>query len=118
MTAEIHEQTIEAPPDDVWGFMVDPAALSVWFGADAWLEPETDGRVSFRFADGSVRRGVVEQVERSRRLTWRWREHRGAGFSLEIGDASRVTIELEPVADGTLVRITETPAIAASRGAA
>jgi hypothetical protein len=29
-----------------------------------------------------------------------------------------VTIELEPVADGTLVRITETPAIAASRGAA
>jgi uncharacterized protein YndB with AHSA1/START domain len=118
MTVEIHEQTIEAPPDDVWGFMVDPAALSVWFGADAWLEPETDGRVSFRFADGSVRRGVVEQVERSRRLTWRWREHRGAGFSLEVGDASRVTIELEPLAGGTLVRITETPAIVGSRGAA
>ena len=119
MTDEVHEQTIEAPPDDVWGFMVDPAALSVWFGADAWLEPIVDGRVAFRFGDGSVRRGVVEQVERSRRLTWRWREQRGAGFALELGETSRVTIELEPVAMGTLVRITETPAIAASsRGAA
>jgi uncharacterized protein YndB with AHSA1/START domain len=119
VSVEIHEQTIEAPAADVWGFMVDPAALSVWFGADAWLEPIVDAPVSFRFADGSVRRGVVEEVERSRRLTWRWREHRGAGFSLELGEALRVTIELEPVANGTLVRITEAPAIAASsRGAA
>jgi uncharacterized protein YndB with AHSA1/START domain len=119
VSVEIHEQTIEASPSDVWGFMVDPAALSVWFGADAWLEPVVDAPVSFRFSDGSVRRGVVEQVERWRRLTWRWREQRGAGFSLELGEASRVTIELEPVPNGTRVRITETPAIAASsRGAA
>jgi uncharacterized protein YndB with AHSA1/START domain len=119
MSDEIHEQSIEAPPEDVWGFMVDPAALSVWFGADAWLDPVVEGRVAFRFADGSIRRGVVEQVDRSRRLTWRWREHRGAGFALELGEASRVTIELEPVAGGTVVRITETPAIAAStRGGA
>jgi uncharacterized protein YndB with AHSA1/START domain len=119
MSDQVHEQTIEAPPEDVWGFMVDPAALSVWFGADAWLEPVIEGRVAFRFADGSVRRGVVEQVDRSRRLTWRWREHRGAGFALELGETSRVTIELEAVADGTLVRITETPTIAASsRGVA
>jgi len=119
MGDEVHEQTIEAPPEDVWGFMVDPAALSVWFGADAWLDPVVDGPVEFRFADGSMRRGVVEQVERSRRLTWRWREQRGAGFGLQIGETSRVTIDLEPVSNGTLVRITETPAIAASsRGAA
>jgi uncharacterized protein YndB with AHSA1/START domain len=117
MSDEVHEQTIEAPPEDVWGFMVDPAALSVWFGADAWLEPIVDGVVTFRFGDGSVRRGVVEQVERSRKLTWRWREQRGAGFGLEIGETSRVTIELERIADGTLVRITETIS-ASSRGAA
>ncbi|MEP6758473.1 MAG: SRPBCC domain-containing protein [Actinomycetota bacterium] len=107
MTVEVHEQTIEAPAADVWGFMVDPAALSAWFGADAWLEPVIDGPVLFRFADGSVRRGVVEAVERPHLLTWRWREHRGAGFGLELGESSRVTIELEPVAGGTLVRITE-----------
>jgi uncharacterized protein YndB with AHSA1/START domain len=119
MTIEVHERTIEAPPADVWGFMVDPAALSVWFGADAWLDPTVGATVTFRFLDGSVRRGVVEEVERSRRLSWRWREQRGAGFGSEIGEASRVTIELEPVDDGTRVRITETPTIvASSRGAA
>ena len=109
----VHEQTIEAPPDDVWGFMVDPAALSAWFGADAWLEPVEGGAVLFRFADGSVRRGEVEAVERTRRLTWRWREHRGVGFGLELGERSTVSIELEPIADGTLVRITESDHAAA-----
>jgi uncharacterized protein YndB with AHSA1/START domain len=112
MPTEVHEQTIGAPPRDVWGFMVDPAALSAWFGADAWLEPVPDSVVRFRFADGSERRGVVEEVEHGRRLTWRWREQRGTGFGSTIGEPSTVTIELEPDADGTRVRITETPVAA------
>ena len=110
MTYERHEQTIDASPADVWRFMVDPAALSAWFGADAWLEPRVGGPVRFRFADGLERRGVVEMVELHRRLTWRWREIRGAGFGMEIGGSSTVTIELEPNDRATLVRITEMPA--------
>jgi uncharacterized protein YndB with AHSA1/START domain len=106
---EVHEQTIDAPPGDVWGFMVDPAALSAWFGADAWLEPVPHSVVCFRFIDGSERRGVVEEVQPGRRLTWRWREQRGTGFRSMIGEPSTVTIELEPAVDGTLVRITEMP---------
>ena len=106
--ADVHEQTIEAPASDVWRFMVDPAALSAWFGADAWLEPEAGGRVRFRFPDGSVRRGAVEEVEPGQRLAWRWREQRGTGFGSTIGEPSTVTIELESVEDGTRVRITET----------
>ena len=74
MGVEVHEQTIEAPPADVWGFIVDPAALSAWFGADAWLEPALGGSVLFRFADGSVRRGVVSRS--SAATSWR-----GAGAS-------------------------------------
>jgi uncharacterized protein YndB with AHSA1/START domain len=108
-----HEQTIGAPPEDVWGFIVDPAALSAWFGADAWLEPRVGSPVRFRFADGAERRGLVEEVERCRRLRWRWREHRGAGFGLELGDPSTVTIELRAVPDGTLVRIVEEPVVRA-----
>src|SRR5690242_11786119 len=114
---EVHEETIGAAPADVWGFMVDPAALSAWFGADAWLDPEVGGGVLFRFPDGSIRRGTVLEVERSRRLTWRWREQRGVGFGLALGEPTRVTIELAPVDDGTRVRITESPLVEA-RGAA
>jgi uncharacterized protein YndB with AHSA1/START domain len=113
METEAHEETIEAPPADVWGFVVDPGALSAWFGADAWLEPERDGSVRFRFAHGIERRGTVEDVTPFRAITWRWREHRGAGFGSTIGEASRVTIELLPVPTGTLVRITERPAVPA-----
>jgi uncharacterized protein YndB with AHSA1/START domain len=105
---ERHETTIAAPPADVWGFVVDPGSLSAWFGADAWLEPAPGAAVRFRSADGSVRRGVVLEVERFVRLTWRWREHRGAGFGSSIGVASTVTIELVPVEGGTRVRVTET----------
>jgi uncharacterized protein YndB with AHSA1/START domain len=116
MRADVHEETIGASPEDVWGFMVDPAALSVWFGADAWLEPEAGGAVRFRFAGGIERRGSIEEVTPFRTLTWRWREHRGAGFGSSIGDVSRVTIELHPVPDGTRVRITERPAALAAIG--
>jgi uncharacterized protein YndB with AHSA1/START domain len=109
VTPAVHETTIEAPPADVWGFVVDPGALSAWFGADAWLEAEPGAAVTFRFWDGSVRRGAVELVEPFRRLTWRWREHRGAGFGSSISEASVVTLELAPVEGGTRIRITERP---------
>jgi uncharacterized protein YndB with AHSA1/START domain len=114
-----YEQTIEASASDVWGFIIDPAALSAWFGADAWLEPVEGSAVLFRFFDGSVRRGVIERVQPFRRLAWRWREHRGAGFGSSIGEVSTVAVELEPVPTGTRVCITERPlgtAAAVSRG--
>lgn len=106
-----HEQTIEAPQADVWRFIVDPAALSAWFGADARLEPELGAAVRFRFADGSERRGAVTEVEPGRRLTWRWRELHGAGLTgLVVGEPSSVTIALRQAGDAgrTLVTITET----------
>jgi uncharacterized protein YndB with AHSA1/START domain len=105
-----HEETIRAPVDDVWIFLTDPGALSAWFGADAWLELEPGGPVRFRFADGTERRGTVIDVERGRRLTWRWRELHGAGLSLVVGAPSTVTIELVPMRDETRVRISESPA--------
>ena len=108
-TGETHEQTIEAPAEDVWRFMVDPGALSGWFAADAWLEPEVGGLVDFRFLDGSRRRGVVVDVDLHRELTWRWRSLQGAGFAMRVGEPSTVTIRLDEVKGGTRVRITERP---------
>jgi uncharacterized protein YndB with AHSA1/START domain len=114
---ERYEETIEAVPEDVWGFIVDPGALSAWFGADAWMDLAEGGAVRFRFADGTQRRGTVVEVERFRRLRWRWRQHRGAGFGLELGSASTVTIELVGDGDVTRVRITEEPETAVDASA-
>jgi uncharacterized protein YndB with AHSA1/START domain len=105
-----HEQTIGAPVADVWGFIVDPGALSAWFGADAWLAPELGAPVRFRFPDGRERRGTVTEVDPGRRLTWRWRELHGAGLTgLVVGEPSSVSIDLRASPDeiGTVVRITE-----------
>jgi uncharacterized protein YndB with AHSA1/START domain len=119
---ETHAQLIGAPADDVWAFMVDPGALSVWFGADAWLDPIPGGAVSFRFLDGSVRRGTIVELDPGQRLAWTWREHRGAGFGSSIGEDSTVTIDLVAVDGGTRVTIHEqaapTTERAASEGAA
>ncbi len=103
----VREVSIAAPPADVWEALADPAVLSAWFGADAELEPRTGAPLRFRFPDGSERRGLVEDVEPGRRLTWRWRELHGAGLDLVVGPPSTVTIELEPEGDGTRVRATE-----------
>jgi uncharacterized protein YndB with AHSA1/START domain len=113
----VHEETIGAPPADVWGFMVDPAALSAWFGADAWLDRRVGGGVLFRFADGSIRRGTVLEVDRTRRLSWRWREQRGVGFGLGSANRRASRSSSIPSTNGTAVRITESPLVEA-RGAA
>ena len=84
-----------------------------WFGADAWLVAVVGEAVRFRFADGTERRGTVEEVEPFRLLRWRWRRHRGTGFGSQIGEMSTVAIELAAVPGGTRVRIVETPAVRA-----
>jgi uncharacterized protein YndB with AHSA1/START domain len=101
------EISIRAAPQEVWDAIVEPAALSAWFGAKAELEPRASAPVRFRFPDGTERRGLVEDVVPGRRLTWRWRELHGAGLGLVVGPSSTVTIDLRPDGQHTVVRVTE-----------
>jgi uncharacterized protein YndB with AHSA1/START domain len=104
---EAREITIDATLSEVWAALVEPASLSAWFGAEAELEPRAGAAVRFRFPDGFERRGLVEDVVPGRRLTWRWRELRGAGPNLVVGPSSTVTIDLRADGDRTVVRVTE-----------
>ena len=72
------EVVLEAPLDEVWDALTDPAQLEEWFSED-----------------GEERVLVVEEVETGRRVAYTWEE--GA-----------VAIELEKVGDGTRVVVTET----------
>jgi uncharacterized protein YndB with AHSA1/START domain len=72
------EVVLEAPLDEVWDALTDPAQLEEWFSED-----------------GEERELVVEEVETRRRVAYTW-------------DESRVAIEIEEVETGTRVVVTET----------
>lgn len=100
-----HEMRIEAPPELVRRFLVEPSRITQWLATRAEIEPRPRGKVRLEFArpDGSVDVATGEVLELSaRRLVFTW------GFAgnpdLPPG-ASRVEITLEPDGAGTLVRL-------------
>ncbi len=72
------EVVVEAPLEEVWDALTDPAQLDEWFSED-----------------GEERDLVVEEVETGKRVAYTWED-------------GRVAIELEEVGDGTRVVVTET----------
>ncbi len=72
------EVVVEAPPEEVWDALTDPAQLEEWFSED-----------------GEERDLVVEEVETGKRVAYTWED-------------GRVAIEIEEVGDGTRVIVTET----------
>ena len=72
------EVVVEAPLEEVWDALTDPAQLDEWFSED-----------------GDERDLVVEEVETGKRVAYTWEE-------------GRVAIELEEVGGGTRVVVTET----------
>ena len=105
------EITIPAPPAEVWPALTHPDELSAWFGADVALDARPGGRGVFRWADGTERAAVVEDVEPGRRLAFRWLpfQRTADGEAVRV-PSTRVEITLEPVEDGTRVRVLEQPA--------
>ena len=72
------EVVLEAPVEEVWDALTDPAQVEEWFSED-----------------GAERELVVEEVEPGRRVAYTWEE-------------GEVAIELEEVDAGTRVLVTET----------
>ena len=106
---------LPANPDDVWATITTPEELSLWLGDVVELELEPGGPIVVR-EDGSTRRGVVEAAEPGRFLSFRWRRLAGAGISLEVGAATRVTFALEPHPEGTRLTVLEEPVPLATAG--
>jgi uncharacterized protein YndB with AHSA1/START domain len=98
---------VSASPNEVWVPLTTPEELSGWFGEVLDLELRPGGSLVVREADGSIRRGLVEAAEPGRSLSLRWRRLAGAGISLEVGGATRVSFVLEPEAAGTRLTVTE-----------
>ena len=92
------ERDIVVPetPDEVWEALTEPERLEEWFATEVALDARPGGEGVFRWGDGDERRAVVRELEEAERLVLDW------------ADGGSVAIELEPVEDGTLVRVVET----------
>jgi uncharacterized protein YndB with AHSA1/START domain len=87
---------VPSPPEEVWTALTDPGELEEWFASEVELEPVPGGAGVFRWGDGEERRAVVEEVDEERRFAFTW-------------EGARVSIELEPIPDGTRVTVVEEP---------
>jgi uncharacterized protein YndB with AHSA1/START domain len=89
------EIVVPEEPGEVWESLTDPERLEEWFASDVELDARPGGEGLFRWGDGNERHAVVREVEEDRRLVLDW------------DDGGTVAIELEPVVDGTRVRVVE-----------
>jgi uncharacterized protein YndB with AHSA1/START domain len=102
--AVVREVMIEASPETIWRFLVDPAAAVRWMGVAASLDPRVGGQFRVEVLPGDVASGEFVEVDRPRRLvhTWGWENPSG---SVPAGSTT-VAFDLIPRDEGTLVRVT------------
>jgi uncharacterized protein YndB with AHSA1/START domain len=104
---------IQAPPERVWRALTDKGQLSAWFqvsieddivaGTEVWMTSVHPQHAGQRWP---VR---IVELTPSRRMVWRW--HPGevvAGTDYSREPQTTVTFTLEPSAQGTRLRVSET----------
>jgi uncharacterized protein YndB with AHSA1/START domain len=99
------ERSIELETDieDVWSALTKPERLSEWFGATAVeAELRPGGRITFE-GDGTVWRGLVDEVDRPHVFAFRWLPRPGD----PLGERTRVEFRLSPVPGGTRLTVHE-----------
>jgi uncharacterized protein YndB with AHSA1/START domain len=99
------ELILPVPPARVWAALTRADQLGAWFGTQASIELRPGGEVVFTW-DGStgprgVSRGVIETVEPTRRLAFRWQVNSDHNLT------TRVEFTLESHAEGTRLLVVE-----------
>ena len=103
-TTSVERQvSIDASPETIWEFLVDPEKATRWMGMSATLEAEPGGLYRVEVIPGHTARGEFVELDPPRRLvyTWGWEE----GESSVPPGSSTIEIELVPEGDGTTVRL-------------
>ena len=97
------EVRIDADPETVFEFLVDPAKMVQWMGRSHELDPRPGGVFSCDLNGRDVASGAYVEVDRPRRVvfTWGWESEEN---STRPG-ASTVEVTLAPDGAGTLVTL-------------
>ena len=101
--AVTRELVIDASPETVWEFLVDPEKIVRWKGTEATLDPQAGGRYRVHVVPGHLAVGEVLECDPPRRLvhTWGWE-----GDENVPPGSTTVEYELVPEGDGTRLRFT------------
>jgi len=89
------EIVVPEAPEEVWEALTESERLEEWFATEVELDARPGGSGLFRWGDGEERSAVVRELEESERMVLDW------------DDGGSVVLELEPVVEGTLVRVVE-----------
>ena len=97
--------TLTSAPSDVWRALTTADGLSAWFGERATIDLRPGGAATMTFAGGMTVEMRIERVEKPTAFAYTWRLP-----DLPENDPRRTYVEftLEPVGDGTLLRVVET----------
>ena len=100
----VHEVIVSVPPEEVFEFFTDAARLVRWIGLSASLTAVEDGEFCFEIVPGQYCRGSYVEITPPVfvSFTWGWTD---PAWRLPPG-SSLVSVELEPLGDGTRVRLT------------
>jgi uncharacterized protein YndB with AHSA1/START domain len=104
-TSVERELTIDARPETVWEFLVDPEKATRWMGSAASLDARPGGEYRVDVIAGHVASGEFVEVERPRRLVWTfgW-ETEASGPNPVPPRSSTIEVELEPRGEATTLR--------------
>ena len=93
------EISIDASPETVWEFLVDPDKATRWMGQSATLEAEPGGLYRVEVIPGHTARGEFVEVDAPRRLVYTWGWEAGEQGESPVPPGSS-TVEIELVAEG------------------
>jgi uncharacterized protein YndB with AHSA1/START domain len=103
-----HRVRIDAPPEVVWEYWVDPRRICEWWGVDADLDPQPGGVMRVTLAVGGVMRGRYTTLEPPGRLVFRLGWDPAPGAPPVAPESSTVEVQFRSDAGGTLLVLRHT----------
>ena len=102
MAELVKEIWIDASPDKVFPYLVEPELLTRWIGEESWNDPRPGGVLRLKFNSENIVRGEFVELDPPRRVVFTWGSEERE--SLPVGSTT-VAFDLEPENGGTRVRL-------------